>query len=99
MATQTYRPSSVLDGLAYVEYRYDDTTNLVNLVTWANNTDVNVRMLVVDSAGRTVVDQLLAPVPAPQITGSLALTGGRRIKWDTDAYSISMNVPPQAPKP
>lgn len=86
----------MLDGKAYVQFRYDDISNLVDLVTWANNSAFNVRMLVIDAAGRTLVDQLLTPVPEPDINGSLTLTGGRRIKWDTDTYRIQLTVPPQA---
>ena len=82
MATVSQRVATVADGAAFIELTYDDQTEVVTRIAWANNSTRPVRAWFTPPTGARVFDATLQPGQS----GSRTLTGNARFNrsasWD-----------------
>lgn len=85
MATVTHRPANIEGGGAFIEMTYDDQTEIVTRVAWANNLNRPVRIWFTHPVSGRIVDTLLQ---AGQ-SGSRNFAGNQRFNR-ADAWDLNL---------
>lgn len=86
MATVTQRVAEVDNGRAFIELTYDDVTEVVTRIAWANNAGRPVLCTFRRPNGVMPINKTLAPGEA----NSVGLTGGARFnRADTWSFNLA----------